>query len=73
MPLGALVGGVLGDVYGPVAVMYAGGLGFPWNVLYVLAVPALRRMPAVTAVEPEGEPGHAHDDAATPGLAANAD
>lgn len=50
IPLGAFVGGVAGEVVGPTAVMYAGGAGFLWIVAYVLAVPALRRMPAATAV-----------------------
>jgi MFS family permease len=52
MPLGALIGGAAGEFYGPVAVMYAGGVGFLWIVAYILAVPALRRFPAATAVEP---------------------
>lgn len=55
MPLGGLLGGALGEVYGPVTVLYAGGVGFAWIVVYVACVPALRRMPAVTAVDPEGD------------------
>ena len=53
VPFGGFLGGALGEVYGPVAVLYAGGVGFAWIVLYVACVPALRRMPAVTAVDPE--------------------
>lgn len=73
MPLGALVGGALGDIYGPVAVMYAGGVGFLWIVLYIAAVPSLRRMPAATAVEPEGGHGDEDHEASAVGLPANAD
>jgi MFS family permease len=72
MPLGALLGGALGDLYGPVSVMYAGGIGFLWIVGYILAVPSLRRMPAATAVEPEGEE-HDREPGPAPGLPANAD
>lgn len=51
MPLGALAGGVAGEALGAEAVMIAGGLGFAWIVAYTAAIPSLRRLPAVTAVE----------------------
>ncbi|MFC7203051.1 MFS transporter [Haloferax namakaokahaiae] len=68
MPIGAFAGGLAGDVFGPVTVMYAGGVGFLWIVAYVLLVPSLRTMPAATAVEPETTKG-----SATASNTANAD
>ena len=73
MPLGALLGGVLGDLYGPVTVMYAGGFGFLWIVVYIGAIPSLRRMPAATAVEPEGDDEPDREPGPAPGHPANAD
>ncbi|MFC7176828.1 MFS transporter [Halosegnis marinus] len=73
MPLGAFVGGVAGEAFGPVAVMYAGGVGFLWIVGYVLAVPALRRMPAATAVEAPDAPADDPGTGPAPAAATNAD
>ncbi|WP_458209917.1 MFS transporter [Haladaptatus sp. NG-SE-30] len=55
-PLGALIGGMVGDLAGATAVMYAGGFGMLWIVVYVLAVPSLRTMPAANEVEPFERP-----------------
>lgn len=57
MPLGALIGGVAGDAFGATAVMYLGGIGMDWIVLYVLSVPSLRNMPAASEAEPYERPG----------------
>jgi MFS family permease len=59
VPLGSLLGGVAGDVYGPVAVMQVGALGFLWIVAYVALLPSLRRLPAPIDVEElsGGDPG----------------
>lgn len=72
MPVGAFVGGIAGEAFGPVAVMYAGGVGFLWIVAYVLAVPTLRRMPAATAVEVAPAPNDSEPEPG-PVAATNAD
>ena len=59
MPLGALAGGAAADAVGPVAVMAVGGLGFLWIVVYVAAIPTLRRLPPTDSVEPLEEPAPA--------------
>ena len=46
MPVGALVGGVLGERVGAWTTMAVGGLGLLWVAVYVAAVPSLRRLPA---------------------------
>lgn len=56
MPLGALAGGVAGDLFGATAVMYVGGIGMAWIVAYVLAVPSLRNMPAASEAKPYERP-----------------
>jgi hypothetical protein len=50
-PFGALVGGAAAAALGPTPVMGAAGAGFLGLALYVAAVPALRRLPAVEAME----------------------
>lgn len=50
-PVGALAGGALAATYGPETLMYAVGGGLAFLALYILAVPSLRRMPAVGDVE----------------------
>jgi len=56
MPLGTLLGGLAGDAFSATAVMWVGGLGFLWIVLYVAAVPTLRRMPAPVDATPYDRP-----------------
>lgn len=56
MPLGALLGGIAGDVWGATTVMWLGGASMCWLVLYVVAVPALRTMPAATDATPYDRP-----------------
>ena len=51
MPLGSLVGGALGSLFGAGAVMVLGGLGFAWIVVYVAAVPSLRRLSSPAEVD----------------------
>ncbi|MFB6134106.1 MAG: MFS transporter [Halanaeroarchaeum sp.] len=61
MPIGSLFGGAVGDVLGPLSVMYLGGVGFLWIVAYVLFVPALRDLPAATAVEGLSQSAHTRE------------
>ncbi|MFC6952494.1 MFS transporter [Halorubellus litoreus] len=50
-PFGALAGGAVAAAYGPTVVMYAGGVGLLFLAAYNLAVPSIRRLPAVGDVE----------------------
>lgn len=50
-PLGALLGGVAAESLGAATVVAGGGLGMLFIAAYALAVPALRRLPAVSEVE----------------------
>lgn len=52
MPLGSLLGGLAGDLWGSVNVMAAGGLGFIVAGLDWGIDPVLRAMPATEAMEP---------------------
>ena len=62
MPFGSLLGGAAGDTFGVEIVMVAGGLGLLWIVVYVAAIPSLRRMPAPIKVETIGRPGAESDE-----------
>lgn len=46
MPVGALVGGALGEALGASAVLWAASGAFAWLVGYTLVVPAVRNLPA---------------------------
>lgn len=50
-PVGALVGGLLAESYGPVSVVALAGGGLLFVAAYTLALPALRTMPPVGEVE----------------------
>jgi MFS family permease len=50
-PFGALAGGAIAAAYDPTVVMYAGGVGLLFLAAYNLAVPSIRRLPAVGEVE----------------------
>ena len=50
-PFGALAGGAVAAATGPTVVMYAGGVGLLFLAAYNLAVPSIRRLPAVSDVE----------------------
>lgn len=52
MPLGSFVGGLAGGVFSAGAVMVAGGVGFVWIAVYVLAFPSLRGLPSATEIDP---------------------
>jgi MFS family permease len=52
MPLGALLGGALGAVYGPEAVLWAGVVAFAWLVVYSALVPAIRWLPSPVEARP---------------------
>ena len=51
-PVGILLGGFLGDGLGSELVVGASAVGFALIAAYWLVVPALRRFPAIDALEP---------------------
>ncbi|UVE51304.1 MFS transporter [Haloferax larsenii] len=51
MPVGSALGGVLGDAVGAGVVVGAGGVGLLFVAAYVLAIPSLRRLPAIDEIE----------------------
>ncbi|WP_396611022.1 MFS transporter [Haloferax sp. S1W] len=51
MPAGSALGGVFGDTVGAEFVVGAGGAGLLFVAAYVLAVPSLRRLPAIDEME----------------------
>jgi MFS family permease len=53
LPLGSLVGGVVGEVLGVTTTMALATFGFGFTGLYLLARPRLRRLPAVTDADPD--------------------
>ncbi|UPV75673.1 MFS transporter [Halorussus limi] len=53
LPLGSLVGGVVAEWLGTTTTMALAASGFGFTAVYVLLRPRLRRLPAVTAAEPD--------------------
>ncbi|WP_256566661.1 MFS transporter [Natrinema gelatinilyticum] len=49
---GMLAGGVGGDAFGAVSVLFAASIGFATAAIYWVGVPALRTFPAITDLEP---------------------
>lgn len=52
LPLGSLVGGLVGEVLGVTTTMGLAAFGFGFTGLYVLLRPRLRRLPAVADADP---------------------
>jgi MFS family permease len=52
LPLGSLVGGLVGEVLGTTTTMGLAAFGFGFTGLYVLVRPRLRRLPAVADADP---------------------
>nr|WP_303647874.1 MFS transporter [Haloarchaeobius amylolyticus] len=53
LPLGSLLGGVVGEVLGTTTTMGLTAFGFGFTALYVLVRPRLRGLPSVAEAEPE--------------------
>lgn len=54
IPVGSLAGGTAASIAGPTAVMASAGGAYLVLVVYFLALPPLRRLPAVTDMDPIG-------------------
>lgn len=53
MPIGALLGGVVGSVIGPVTTMAIGGVGYGLVSIYSAFRPPLRGLPAMNNIDPD--------------------
>jgi predicted MFS family arabinose efflux permease len=53
LPIGALLGGVVGSVIGPVSTMMMGGLTFGFAGLFFALRPRLRGLPAMNDIDPK--------------------